>query len=341
MTTIAVDVMGGDHGISETIPACIKSLEKHPGLKLVLVGLEDKINAALSKHKYDTSRCQVVHASQKVGSDEPPSKALRSKKDSSMRVAINCVSDGRAMACVSAGNTGALMATARFVLKTLPGVDRPAIIAPMPTRNDSVVRMLDLGANVDCSEMHLFEFAVMGSILSAAVENMDAPRVALLNIGAEAIKGNEQVKKTSELLEQCEWINYVGYVEANDIFSGNADVIVCDGFVGNVALKTCEGVAKLIALYLKQVFTENALAKFIAAIATPVLKRLKFKLDPNRRNGATMVGLNGIVIKSHGGANRTAFSYAIDEAVLQVERNVPELIRTKVSQALEGIQTDD
>lgn len=341
MTTIAVDVMGGDFGIPEIIPACVQTLAKHEYLHLVLVGLKDQIKPALAKFKskYDANRITIVHATEKVGSNEPPAKALRSKKDSSMRVAINCISDGRADACVSAGNTGALMATARFVLKTLPGIDRPAIIAPLPTRKeDESVRMLDLGANVDCSELHLYEFAVMGSILTSVVETMERPRVGLLNIGAEAIKGNEQVKKAAELLEQSDWLNYVGFVEPNEIFSNKADVIVCDGFVGNVALKTTEGVARLIKLYLRQAFTEGVMAKIIAAISTPVLNKLKYKLDPNRRNGASMVGLNGIVVKSHGGANRSAFASAIEVAILQAERNVPELIRARVEQALEGNQ---
>jgi glycerol-3-phosphate acyltransferase PlsX len=337
MTTIAVDVMGGDYGIPEIIPACVRALAKHKDLYLLLVGLEENIKAALSKETYDSSRITVVHATEKVDSDEPPAKALRSKKDSSMRVAINCVQDGRAEACVSAGNTGALMATARFVLKTLPGIDRPAIIAPMPTRQENKsVRMLDLGANVDCTGSHLYEFAVMGSILTSAVEKIARPRVSLLNIGSEAIKGNEQVKKAAELLEKTSWLNYIGFIEPHEIFSNKTDVIVCDGFVGNVALKTTEGVARLIKLYLQQVFTEGLIAKILALFAAPALRKLKYKLDPNRRNGATMVGLNGIVVKSHGGADRQAFASAIEVAIMQIKHNVPQLIRARLEEALEG-----
>ena len=272
----------------------------------------------------------MVHASEVVTADEPPSKALRNKKDSSMRVAINLVHEGKADACVSAGNTGALMATARFVLKTLTGIDRPAIISSLPTQNDSIVRMLDLGANVDCSAENLFQFAVMGSIVAQAISGIDQPRLGLLNVGAEENKGNVQVKETAELLTQCADINYIGYVEGDAIFSGDSDVIVCDGFVGNIALKTCEGLAKLIGRFVKDTINKDLVSRIASVPAAPLLRRLGKRLDPRRRNGATFVGLNGIVIKSHGGADMLAFISAIEQAMLEVEKNIPQRIRDKV-----------
>lgn len=326
--TIALDAMGGDFGPSVVVPAALTALNKWPNLHLILVGNEASIQAELNQHKTRLrqdvkARFEILATTEVVAMDEPPAVALRTKKNSSMRVAINLVKDKRAKACVSAGNTGALMATARFVLKTLPGIDRPAILSFIPTRiATKPVRVLDLGANVDCSAQDLFQFAVMGMVVSQTVDARPLPKVALLNIGAEAIKGNEQVKATQKLLEQAQGINFVGYVEGNDIFSGDVDVIVCDGFVGNVALKTSEGVAKLIATFIKEAFTRNLWSRIAACFAMPVLKSLRKRIDPARYNGACLVGLGGIVIKSHGGASVVAYTAAIGEAIRQVESDI-------------------
>jgi glycerol-3-phosphate acyltransferase PlsX len=334
--TIAVDAMGGDHGPPVIVPAVLQVLEKYPNLHLILVGDQEILQQQLLLHRnYDSSRLTIKHASQRVEMDEAPSQALRTKKDSSMRVAINSVKESVAQACVSAGNTGALMATARFVLKTLPGIDRPAIVSTFPTKlGNKCVRMLDLGANVDSSAEDLFQFAVMGSVLSSAVDNISNPKVCLLNIGEEDIKGNEQVKETAQLLSHTTAINYSGYIEGDDIYSGDADVVVCDGFVGNVALKTSEGVAIFIGKIIKQEFKRNWLTKIAALISLPVMRAVVRRIDPDRYNGATFVGLQGIVIKSHGGASIPAFAHAIEEAIIQVDKNVPELIREKVEQLL-------
>jgi glycerol-3-phosphate acyltransferase PlsX len=272
--------------------------------------------------------------------DEAPAIALRTKKDSSMRVAINLVKEGKAEACVSAGNTGALMATARFVLKTLPGIDRPAIISTFPTRvGTKNMRMLDLGANVDCTADHLFQFAVMGSVLASAVDNIPSPTVCLLNIGEEAIKGNEQVKATAALLANATVINYMGYIEGNKIYDGKADVIVCDGFVGNIALKTTEGVASFIKQLIKEAFYKNLFSKFIALLALPVIKSLTKRIDPDRYNGASFIGLKGIVVKSHGSAKIQAFACAIEEAIVQVEKDVTELMSRRVEALLKSYKS--
>ncbi len=327
--------MGGDHGPSVVVPAALSIIKELNDLDLILVGDQQVLQDALKNHGAEIGpRLQIKHASQVVAMDEAPSSAMRSKKDSSMRVAINLVQDGTASACVSAGNTGALMAIARFVLKTLPGIDRPAIISALPTMTGHA-HMLDLGANVDSSADVLFQFAVMGSVLTQAVDNIPNPKVGLLNIGEEEIKGNEVVKEAARILAQKD-INYIGYVEGDDIFKGNVDVVVCDGFVGNVALKTTEGVAKMIAHFMKQNFSRNIFSKLAAVIAMPVLKALKEKIDPRRYNGASLVGLNGIVVKSHGGADIFAFSNAIKEAVLEVNKSVPE----KINQQLESLLTE-
>jgi glycerol-3-phosphate acyltransferase PlsX len=255
---------------------------------------------------------------------EPPAQALRNKKDSSMRVAINLVKQNQAQACVSAGNTGALMATARYVLHTLAGIDRPAIITTLPSLNGHT-HMLDLGANVDCKAENLFQFAVMGSVLSSAVDDIEKPKVGLLNVGQEAIKGNDQVKEANVLLKASA-LNYIGYVEGDDIYCGDVDVVVCDGFVGNVSLKTSEGVAKLISNFAKQSFTKNIYTKLVALLAMPVLKEFKNSIDPRRYNGASLLGLQGIVIKSHGGADAYSFEHAISMALLEAKKKVPQLI---------------
>ena len=327
--------MGGDHGPNVVVPAALSVLEDLKDLKLILVGDQEGLAEELRRHSGDVSpRLQIKHASQQVAMDELPSVALRTKKDSSMRVAINLVQSGSAAACVSAGNTGALMATARFVLKTLPGIDRPAIISALPTTKGHT-HMLDLGANVDSSAEVLVQFAVMGSVLVQAIDDNPNPAVGLLNIGEEEIKGNERVKEAARLLADSE-INYVGYIEGNDIYQGAVDVVVCDGFVGNVALKTSEGVATMITQFLKQNFSRNIFYKLAALVSMPVLKAFKHKFDPRRYNGASLVGLNGIVVKSHGGADAFAFANAIKEAVREVEKSVPE----KINQQLESLLTE-
>lgn len=323
--------MGGDHGLSVVIPACVRAAKKNPNLKLLLVGVQDKVSAALKKHGVISSKqFSIVHASEVVEMDDLPSQAMRNKKDSSMRVAINLVKDGQAEACVSAGNTGALMATARFVLKTLPGIDRPAIISELPTLKNKTW-VIDLGANVDSCAEHLFQFAVMGSALIQAVEKKPKPKIALLNIGVEEIKGNDQVKRTAHMLAECSLINYVGYVEGDQFYTGEVDLVVCDGFVGNVALKASEGIAKLLFTVLKESFNQNWLSKLVGLMAKPSLKHLKDRLDPSRYNGATLLGLNGIVVKSHGGANEFAFQYAIEEAIREVQSNVVDLVRDQIN----------
>ncbi|KTD36263.1 glycerol-3-phosphate acyltransferase PlsX [Legionella nautarum] len=329
--TIAIDAMGGDHGLKVVIPACVRAVRHNPDLKLLLVGDQNQVNAHLKKLGVaQNSQFSVVHASEIVAMDELPSHAMRNKKDSSMRVAINLVKEGRAQACVSAGNTGALMATARFVLKTLPGIDRPAIIAELPTAQGRT-RVIDLGANVDSCAEHLFQFAVMGSALIEAVDKKPKPKIGLLNIGVEEIKGNDQVKRTAHMLAECNLMNYVGYVEGDYFYSGKVDLVVCDGFVGNVALKASEGLANLMLSLLKESFSRNIWTKLAGAIALPALGYLRKRMDPARYNGASLLGLNGIVVKSHGGAKEIAFQYAIEEAVLQVKNNVVDLVRDQIT----------
>lgn len=311
--TIAIDAMGGDHGTRVTVPAAVAYLNKYPDDTVVLVGMPDAIEAELEKLGFsDRSRLRIHATTEVVGMDESPQSALRGKKDSSMRVTINLVKNGEASACVSAGNTGALMATARYVLKTLPGIDRPAIASFLPT-NKGQVCMLDLGANVDCSAEHLLQFALMGSTLVSALEHKDRPSIGLLNIGSEDIKGNEVVKQAGELLQASD-LNFFGNVEGDDIFKGTTDVVVCDGFVGNVALKTAEGVAKMMGGFLKEGFSQNWLTKLGALVSMPVLKAFKHRLDHRRYNGASFLGLKGIVVKSHGSADIFAFLCAIERA---------------------------
>ncbi len=328
--TIALDGMGGDIGPDVVVPAALQVLKSSgDALRLILVGQEDVLSARLTRLKAKGHPQIVIrHASQQVNMDESPAQALRVKKDSSMRVAINLVKHGEADACVSAGNTGALMATARFVLKTLPGIDRPAICTTLPTVRGHV-RVLDLGANVDSKAEHLLQFAVMGSVL-AEVNGIERPRVGLLNIGEEAIKGNEQVKEAARLLAVSD-LNYIGFVEGDGIYLDDVDVVVCDGFVGNVALKSSEGVAKLIRHYMTQEFKRNLLTRLAGLVALPVLRAFRRRIDPRRYNGASLLGLPGIVIKSHGGADALAFANAIQVAILEVEQAVPQRIDTHLS----------
>ena len=331
--TLALDGMGGDHGPTVVVPAALQALTEHKDLTLILVGDQQVLEGEVRNHGADVGgRLLIRHASQTVAMDELPSVALRTKKDSSMRVAVDLVKDGTAHACVSAGNTGALMATARFVLKTLPGIDRPAICSALPTIKGHT-HVLDLGANVDSQTEVLFQFAVMGSALTSAVENIPRPTVGLLNIGAEEMKGNEQVKEAGRLLAASE-LNYVGFIEGDDIYAGTVDVVVCDGFVGNVALKTSEGVARMIRHYMEQAFRRTLWTKLVAALALPVLKSFKAKIDPRQYNGASLLGLQGIVIKSHGGADVVAFANAIKEAVVEVRKNVPQRIARNLEEVL-------
>jgi len=331
--TIALDAMGGDHGPDVVIPAALDCIEHNPLLSLILVGdevaLRSRLGAALTRWG---DRLSLHHASQIVEMHELPSKALRSKKDSSMRVAIDLVKQGVASACVSAGNTGALMAIAKFVLKTIPGIDRPAIIATLPSRGGHTY-VLDLGANVDCTAEHLYQFAIMGHELVCAVEDKTAPRLGLLNVGEEEIKGNEQVKQAARLLAASH-VNFIGFVEGNDLFSEGVDIIVTDGFVGNVALKTSEGLAKMIGRSLKAEFEKNIWSRLAGLVALPVLQSLKQQYDPRRYNGASLLGLTGIVIKSHGNADRLAFANAIHIAVKEVEKAVPGRIGERLTERL-------
>ncbi len=335
--TVAVDAMGGDFGPPVTVSAALSALAKDADLRLILVGNANAIEAQLgSLGGGEAQRVDVYPASQTVGMDEPPAQALRNKKDSSMRVAINLVRSGDAQACVSAGNTGALMATARFVLKTLPGIDRPAIVGTLPGLHGHV-HMLDLGANVDSPPELLLQFAVMGSILVKYLENKPNPSVGLLNIGVEDIKGNDVVKRAAELMRDSQ-INYQGFVEGDAIYTGNMDVIVCDGFDGNVALKTSEGLAQMIAHIMNQEFRRNPLTRLAGLLALPVMKAFRRRVDHRRYNGATLVGLRGVVIKSHGSADSLAFRQAILVAVTETKKRVPE----HISEELETlIRTND
>lgn len=332
--TLAIDAMGGDIGLDVAVPASIKALKKHPDLKLILVGNESLITPKIAKFQAQfADRLSVYHAEQVVEMDELPSSALRNKKKSSLRKSIDLVKEGQVQGCVSAGNTGALMATARFVLRTLPGIERPAIISSLPTTSGKT-RVLDLGANVDSCAEHLYQFAIMGSVLTTALDGIKYPQVGLLNIGVEEIKGNDQVKRTAHLLADAENMNYIGYVEGDDIFNGRVDLVVCDGFVGNVALKACEGTAKLMAYFIKSAFKQNIFTKLVGLIALPVLNLIKKRMDPSRYNGASLLGVNGIVVKSHGGTNVIGFTHAIEEAMAEVRINVPELIREQVADYL-------
>ena len=334
--TISLDCMGGDFGPSIVVPAAFAALTRNKNLHVILVGDESQIQSELNKQKNTFSdRVTIQHTTQKVESNDLPSLALRNKKDSSMRVAINLVKEGRAQACVSAGNTGALMATARFVLKMMPGIDRPAICTVLPNiaNKNGFTHVLDLGANVDSPAESLVEFAIMGEALASAVFDLKTPSVGLLNIGEEEIKGNEIVKEAGRLLSESN-LNYIGYVEGDGIYLSDVDVVVCDGFVGNVMLKTTEGVAKMIFSFLKEEFKRNIFSKLVAAIALPVLKKFKRRVDPREYNGASLLGLQGIVVKSHGSADAYSFSNAIQVAIIEAKKDVPSLISRKLETQL-------
>jgi glycerol-3-phosphate acyltransferase PlsX len=330
MITIAVDCMGGDHGPRVTLAACRNFLENHPEAELLLVGLAEPL--AGFRH----ARARVVTASEVVGMDDPIEVALRRKRDSSMRVAIEQVKTGAAQAAVSAGNTGALMAIARYVLKTLEGIDRPAIATQLPNATGGATTVLDLGANVDCTAEHLLQFAVMGSALVSVLRDEVNPSVGLLNIGEEVIKGNEVIKKAGELLRSAANsgdLNFHGNIEGNDIFKGTTDIVVCDGFVGNVALKTSEGLASMIGGFLKEEFSRNFLTKIAAIIALPVLLAFKKRVDHRRYNGAALLGLRGLVFKSHGSADELAFEEALNRAYDAARNQLLDRVQARIAHA--------
>lgn len=330
MTILAVDCMGGDHGPRVTLAACRRFLERHPDAQLLLVGLPEALQS------FQHPRARIVAATEVVAMDDAVEVALRRKKDSSMRVAIQQVKDGAAAAAVSAGNTGALMALARYLLKTEDGIDRPAIAYPMPNAKGSATTVLDLGANVDCTEQHLLQFAVLGSALVSALGHVEAPTVGLLNIGEEVIKGSEVIKRAGELLRsagQAGDLNFYGNVEGNDIFKGTTDIVVCDGFVGNVALKASEGLASMIGGFLKAEFERNLLTKLAALVALPVLSAFKRRVDYRRYNGAALMGLRGLVFKSHGSADAFAFSQALERAYDAARNNLLERVQARIAHA--------
>ena len=335
---VAIDAMGGDYGLATTLPAAVLALKAHPELSLILVGDEEVLRGDLKLLNItEDPRLTIRHAPEVVTMDEAPSHAFRNKKHSSMRLAINLVHTKEAHACVSAGNTGALMMTSKFVLKTLPGIDRPAIIGELPSvRGKSCI--LDLGANVDSCAEHLVQFALMGSILIQVLDNIARPTVGLLNIGVEEIKGNDQVKRTAHLLANNKNINYVGYVEGDAIYNGTVDLVVCDGFVGNIALKASEGLAKLIQQFIREAFEKNLWTRCAGFLTQPILRSIKKRIQPEYYNGASLLGLNGIVIKSHGAANALGFKHAIDKAIFEVRGQVLERIHSQVAALLnEGV----
>ena len=344
MVRLAVDCMGGDHGSSVTLPACQAFLEAHPRAELILVGRAEALAPARG-----WPRCTLVEASEVVEMDDPVEVALRRKKDSSMRVAISQVKPGEggqaaADACVSAGNTGALMAVSRYVLKTLQGIDRPAIATVMPNQKDGYTTVLDLGANVDCEPEHLLQFALMGSALVSAVEGKAQPSVGLLNIGEEAIKGSETIKKAGELLRSAAndgHLNFYGNVEGNDIFTGRTDIVVCDGFVGNVALKTAEGLASMLSSFIKQEFTRNIFTKLAAIVALPVLNHFKKRVDHRRYNGAALLGLRGLVFKSHGSADAFAFEQALNRAYDAARNRLLDRVHDRIVETLQALPSTD
>jgi len=318
---VAIDCMGGDHGAHVTVPAALSVLRSDPDVSFLLVGRQDAIERQVARGgSAPAGRVSVRHASQEVEMDEAPAAAMRGKKDSSMRIAINLVEQGEAAACVSAGNTGALMAISRFVLGMLPGIDRPAIATILPTLKGHTY-ILDLGANVNCAPEHLLQFGIMCSELVRSVESKARPTVGLLNIGVEDIKGNDQVKQAAELMRASD-LNFHGYVEGDDIYKGTTDIVVCDGFVGNVALKTSEGLAQMLATYLREEFGRNALTRLAGLVAMPVINAFKRRVDHRRYNGASLLGLRGIVVKSHGSADAFAFEFAIRRAIEEARTGV-------------------
>jgi glycerol-3-phosphate acyltransferase PlsX len=325
--------MGGDFGPHCIVPACISCLADYPSLHLVLVGQSPLLESLIACHSgVDRARLRVEHADEIIGMDDQPAQALRGKPDSSMRVSLELVRDGVAQACVSAGNTGALMALSRHVLKTLTGIDRPAMVTAIPTQN-GFCHVLDLGANVDCSAEHLYQFAVMGSVTAEALGSV-SPRVALLNVGTEEVKGNQQVKLAANLLLQAQGLNYIGFVEGDGLYRGEADVVVCDGFVGNVLLKSSEGLASMIAGRIEAIFKSTLAARLVGVLALPLLRRLQGELAPAKHNGASFVGLQGIVVKSHGAAGHEGFKSAIRRALREIQEDLPRRLQSRLSEHL-------
>ena len=330
---IAIDAMGGDFGPHRIVPACVASLAEFPSLHLVLVGQASLLEELIALHPgVDRARLQIEHASEVIAMDERPTHALRGKPDASMRVMLELVRRGRAAAAVSAGNTGALMALALYLLKPLPGIDRPAMVTAMPT-DRGVCHLLDLGANVDCSAEQLYQFAVMGAV-AAEAQGLQQPRVALLNVGTENIKGNQQVKLAASLLQQAQGLNYIGFVEGDGLYRGEADVVVCDGFVGNILLKSSEGLVSMISARIEALFSESLVSRLAGAVAMPLLKRLQGELAPARHNGASFLGLQGIVVKSHGSATVEGFQSAIRRAVIEVRENLPQRLHGRLEDLL-------
>ena len=345
--TIAVDVMGGDKGLKATIPGCALALKHSEDFRLILVGDESRVKKAVKRHKLPKDRIEILHSEEEVFMDDEPVYALRNKKKSSMRLAIDLVKEGRADACISSGNTGALMATAKFVLKTLPGISRPALISLMPGVDKKAKSlkltssyMLDLGANIDCDAEQLCQFAVMGTILAQKVKKVRSPRVKLLNIGSEDFKGSDEIKEAASILESMSKVNYQGYIEANEIFFNSADVIVCDGFVGNIALKASEGLAKYIFTIIKDSYKGSWYYKPLTWLGclffSPVLVNMKSRLDTRKYNGASLLGLNGIVIKSHGNADRVSFESALLEAVNEAKSDITSQISAILAKKLKA-----
>lgn len=325
--------MGGDFGPHCIVPASLACLAEIPSLHLVLVGQESLLEELIAHHSgVDSSRLRIEHAAEVIGMAERPSQALRGKPDSSMRVALELLRDGKAQACVSAGNTGALMALSRYVLKTLPGIDRPAMVTAIPTARGHC-HLLDLGANVDCSAEHLYQFALMGVVAAEAL-GVERPRVALLNVGTEDVKGNQQVKLAASLLQQAQGLNYIGFIEGDGLYRGDADVVVCDGFVGNILLKSSEGLAAMIAARIEALFRASLRARLLGLLALPLLRRLQRELGPVQRNGASFLGLQGIVVKSHGAAAPEAFQSAIRLALAEVRENLPQRLHGRLEHLL-------
>lgn len=340
LSCISIDAHGGDFGLDTTLPACLNALEKFNDISLILVGDKEKIEQALNSDalsnlaKKHQDRYNTHNASQIVGMDEDIKSALRNKRDSSMRVALTLVKDNTAQACVSAGNSGALMAVSKMVLKTIDGIDRPAMFAKLPTIANKHTHMLDLGANIDSKANTLLGFAIMGSITVQYIDKIDKPRVGLLNIGSEDIKGKEITKQTAQLLKDNALINYVGFIEANTIYTEPVDLVVCDGYEGNLVLKASEGVATLMKTYLKRSFSKNIFTKLAALISLPALKHFKSSLDPRTYNGASLLGLKGVVIKSHGGADSFAFFHAIADARLSANNQITTKIQAQINKEL-------
>ncbi len=325
--------MGGDFGPRCIVPACLSAMAENPSLELILVGQAPVLEEILSRQPgVDRARLRVEHASEIIAMDERPAQALRNKPDSSMRQALELVRQGQAQACVSAGNTGALMALARYVLKTLPGIDRPAMVTGIPTQAGRTL-LLDLGANVDCSAEHLYQFAVMGAV-AAEVQGTIRPRIALLNVGTEDIKGNQQVKLAASLLQQADELNYCGFIEGDGLYRGEADVVVCDGFVGNILLKSSEGLVTMLSARIASLFKESLGSRLVGSLAMPLLRRLQDELAPAQHNGASFLGLQGIVVKSHGGADEEAFKVAIARAVVEVRENLPQRLHSRLGNLL-------